>query len=281
MNCVVFGLSFAFLAVSVAAPAQVSASESISFPALVAADPDPLAAFGAGQVEYSAVRREAFTRLTFGINLSSLGTGIMAATNVGPHVDARVFGNYFNFDHDVYKTGFRIHGNLELANAGAMADFYPFYRVPLRISPGFLFFNQDRARVDIRAQQGATITINDIDWNSDNADPLHGTGRLRLGGSGFAITTGLGRYVSRSSKRFTFPFEAGVAFIRTPTITFGLFGQICTVDQSQCQPAATFPTFADNLAQQLAAWNSDAAPFHIYPIVQGGVAYSFHIRGQR
>jgi hypothetical protein len=276
MKCVVLGLFSVLLAVP--SQAQIDQSSSLAF---VAGEPDPFASMGAGQVEYSAAKREAFTRLTFGITLSSLGTGIMAATNVGPHVDARVFGNYFNLDHDLNKTGFRIHGNLELGNAGAMADFYPFYRMPLRISPGFLFVNQNRAHVDLRAQPGATITINNIDWTSDDADPLHGMARLKLGGSGFAITTGIGRYVSRTRKRFTFPFEAGVAFIRTPTITLDLFGQICTADQAQCQPAATFPTFANNLAQQLAAWNRDAAPFHIYPIVEGGVAYSFHMRGER
>ena len=258
-------------------PAQTDASSST----FVAADPDPFAPMAAGQVEYSAVRRESFTRLTLGVTLSSLGTGVLIATDVGPHLDARLFGNYFNLDHDVYRTGFRIAGNLELANAGAMADIYPLHRVPLRISPGVLFFNQNRARIDLRATPGATITINDIDWSSDNADPLRGTGRLTLGGTGFAITTGLGHYVSRTSRRFTFPFEAGVAFIRTPTINLFLSGNICTANQTQCQPAATFPTFADNLAQQLATWNSDAAPFHIYPIVQGGVSYSFHLRGER
>jgi hypothetical protein len=30
--------------------------------------------------------------------------------------------------------------------------------------------------------------------------------------------------------------------------------------------------------KQLATWNGNASPFHIYPIVQGGVAYTFRIR---
>jgi hypothetical protein len=28
----------------------------------------------------------------------------------------------------------------------------------------------------------------------------------------------------------------------------------------------------------VADWNKNAAPFHVYPIVQGGVAYTFRIR---
>jgi hypothetical protein len=280
MKRIVLGLSLVMIGVPVV-DAQIPVPETNSLPTLVALDPDPLAAMGGGQVEFSAIRRAAFTRLTLEATVSSLGVGITAATNVGPHLDARVFGNYFSVDHNLYKTGFRIAGNMDFANAGAMADIYPFHRVPLRISPGFLFLNQNRARVDIRAQQGATLTINNIDWSSSNTDPLYGTGRLQLGGSGFTITSGLGHIVSRSYKRFTFPFEAGVVFIRTPAITFDIHGEICTANQTQCQPAATFPTFEANLVQQLVQWNQDVAPLHVYPIVEGGVAYSFHMRGER
>jgi hypothetical protein len=65
----------------------------------------------------------------------------------------------------------------------------------------------------LKAQPNAVFTINNIDWNSDNVDPVRGIGRLTLGGRGFLLTTGYGCYVSRSEKHFTFPFEAAVGFI--------------------------------------------------------------------
>jgi len=101
---------------------------------------------------------------------------------------------------------------------------------------------------------------------------------LTLSGSGFLLTAGYGRVVSRSEKHFSFPFEAGVAFINTPNSTLNLGGQICTVQGINCQPAATYPGFADALAAQLTTWNKNAAPFHIFPLVEGGVAYTFRIR---
>jgi len=158
-----------------------------------------------------------------------------------------------------------------------MGDAYPFHK-PFRLSAGYLVYNGDRVRADLHAKQDAIFTINDIDWSSNNADPVHGTGRLSLGGNGFLLTAGYGRMVSRTEKHVSFPFEAGVAFIDRPTVTLSLEGQICSSQGTNCQPAASYPGFADALMKQLATWNGNASPFHIYPIVQGGVAYTFRIR---
>ena len=242
-------------------------------------DPSAMEGGSGGQATYSAERGGAFSRFAAGATVSSLGIGVTAGTNLGPRLDLRLFGNYTNFTHRYTNSGFRIALNIGMANAGAMADYYPIARFPLRISPGYLYFNQNRVAAEIRAQQDAIFTINHVDYLSDNADPVHGTGRLVLGGSGFMVTTGIGHIVSHTRKRLTFPFEIGVAFINTPAAQFNLLGKICSqTDPMFCTPAAEFPTFAENLAEQLKSWNNRVAPFHIYPILQGGVAYSFSLR---
>ena len=190
---------------------------------------------GGGQVEPSAYRIERFSRLSFYTALSPLGLGEHMSTNVSPHIDLRVFGNYFSLNHNVTRSGFRIAGNADFANVRSTVDYYPFHK-PLRVSPGFLLYNGYRVRVDIKGQQNATLTLNNIDWHSDNADPLRGTGRHTLGGSGFLITAGYGRITSRSERHFSFPFEAGVAFI-----TMNVTGQICSASGTNCQAAATIP----------------------------------------
>lgn len=239
-----------------------------------------LPAFAAGgQIDPSAYRVERFSRFTSYTSLSSLGLGEHLSTNVSPYLDVRIFGNYLPVNHSLTRTGVRIAANAEFANVGALADFYPL-RMPLRLSAGYLLFNGDRLRVDLQGQPNAVITLNNVDWYSDNADPLHGTARLTLGGNGLLLTAGYGRIVSRSDKHLTFPFEAGVAFIGTPHATIDLSGQVCSSAGTNCQPAATFPGFANALTSQLASWNKDAVPFHIYPIVEGGVAYTFHIRSR-
>lgn len=242
------------------------------------ADPDPTWA-GGGQAEFSAERSQPFSRFATGFIVSSLGIGVHAGTNLGPRLDLRLFGNYTNLTHNYTQSGFHIGLNVGMANAGAMVDLYPLRRFPLRLSPGFLYTNQNRVAASLHAEQGATFTINNVDYASDDADPVHGTGRLILGGPGFMVTTGIGHMVSHNRKRFTFPFEAGVAFINKPTAQFNLLGHVCSVsDPTFCQPASQFPTFAENLAAQLASWNRRVAPFHIYPVFGGGVTYSFTLR---
>lgn len=243
-----------------------------------ASDPMGAGGGGGGQVEPTAFSGGPFSRITIGITVSSLGIGVHAGTSLTPHLDLRAFGNYLNLTHNWVDEAFDLKLNMALPNAGAKIDIYLTRKFPLRISPGYLFVNQNRVRVDYRAEQGNTFTLNNINWTSDNADPVHGSGILSLGGTGPMITAGLGRIVSRSRKRVTFPFEAGVVFIHTPAITFDMFGQICASDQTQCQPAATYPTFATNLQRQVAKWNQTAAPFHVYPILEGGVAYTFSWR---
>lgn len=234
-----------------------------------------------GQAEPSAYSGGPFSRLTFGATVSSLGVGVQAGTSLSRVFDVRGFGNYLNVNHSWTDSGFDLKLNIEYPNAGAKLDIYPLHRFPLRISPGFLFFNQNRIRVDYLAQPGTTFTLNHINWRSDDADPVHGTGLVPLSGTGFMITAGPGRIVGRYGRHVTFPFEGGVVFLHTPVIAFNMSGQICTAAQTQCQSAATFPTFADHLAKQLADWNRRAAPYHIYPILEAGVAYSFNWRRRR
>jgi hypothetical protein len=284
MKCAIRPVLLMFALSPAAVLAQKSGSDlpgAIS-PAYEASDPmGGGGGGGGGQAAPSAFSGGPFSRLTFGATVSSLGVGVQAGTSLTPRIDLRAFGNYLNLTHRWTDQGFDLNMNMELPNAGAKVDIYPMRKFPLRVSAGYLFVNQNRVRVDYRAEQGTTFTVNNINWTSDNADPVHGSGILSIGGTGPMITAGLGRIVSRSRRHFTFPFEAGAVFIHTPVITFDMFGQICAPDQTMCQAAATYPTFATNLAQQVAKWNQKAAPYHVFPIVEGGVAYSFSWRRRR
>lgn len=231
-----------------------------------------------GQSEYDAVRDNPFSRLLVAGTVSTLGVGVHAGTNLEPRVDLRAFGNYTNVNHSFTQSGFHVGLNISMANFGAKVDLYPLRRFPLRISPGYLFFNGNRIAAALHAEKDATFTINNVQYASDNAHPVYGTGSLKLSGSGFMATAGLGHFLSHTYKRLSFPFEAGAAFINTPVARFNLFGDVCNLTIRSCQPAAQFPMFATNLAAQVKSWNQRVAPFHIYPIVEGGVAYSFSFR---
>lgn len=232
-----------------------------------------------GQAEYDAEQDNPFSRLLIAGTVSSLGIGAHTGTNLGPRADLRAFGDYTSINHNFTQSGFKIGLNIGLANFGAKVDVYPLHRIPLRISPGYLFYNGDRIAADLSAEKNATFTINNVQYASDNAHPVYGTGRLKLSGSGFMVTAGLGHFLSHTYKRLTFPFEAGVAFISQPVAQFNLYGEVCSQTTVKfCQPAAQFPTFETNLAAQVKTWNQEVAPYHIYPVFEGGVAYSFSLR---
>lgn len=232
---------------------------------------------GGGQVEPSAYRHESFTKLGLFTGLSMLGPGEYVSTNASPRLDLRAFGSYLSLNHGFTNSGFDIHLNVGFANAGAFADYYPF-RKPFRFSPGYLFYNGNQASAQFNAEPNVQFTINNVNWTSDNADPVVGNGHLTFGGRGFLLTAGYGRYVTHTEKHFSFPFEAGVAFIDTPRVSVVFGGEICASNATNCQPVSTYPGFSSAVAAQLASWNRTAAPYHIYPIIEGGVAYTFRIR---
>jgi hypothetical protein len=231
---------------------------------------------GGGQVVPAGYGERYLTRLSFGGSVSTIGTGGELATNLPYHLDARVFGNFTDFDWKLTRSGFYVVVNIGMANTGALVDFYPWKA--LRISPGVLFYNTNRIRGDVRAENGATFTINNVNYASLDSNPVHGIGRLQLGGTGFMATTGWGHYVARNEKHWSYPVEVGAAFIDTPVATFNLYGDVCNAQGHDCMPAASFPGFESNLAAQLASWNRTVSPFHVYPLVQAGVAYTFRYR---
>ena len=275
-------ISLALLSIPIAFHAQARIQRSFFVPGTVLSEavPDPMG-FGAGggQAESSAERGNAFSRLAVGATVSTLGIGAQVGTNLGSRLDVRLFGSYDNLTHHFTRSRFRIALDIGFANAGFKVDVYPLRRFPLRVTPGYLFFNQNSLDATLHATPGATFTINNVEYASSSTSPVHGTGGLSLGGSGFMAMAGLGHVVSRARRRFTFPFEAGVVFINRPIAQFNLLGEVCSASgRSFCQPAAQFPTFADNLAAQVVSWNHTVAPYHIYPIVEGGVNYSFTLR---
>jgi hypothetical protein len=61
----------------------------------------------------------------------------LAAVNLTRHLDARVYGNYFQYSTSFNTDGFNFDASLHLASAGASVDYYPFHN-GFRLSPGLL-----------------------------------------------------------------------------------------------------------------------------------------------
>jgi hypothetical protein len=269
-----------------------SFSSSLASSSLDAPEADP--GGGAGQVTPTAPKaagsNSAFTRIGIGVGISTLGIRLQAATNIGNHLALRGSGNIFNYSDNFTTNGINATAKLSLDSAGVAVDFFPF-KFPFRLSPGVLFYNGNQLKATTNVAAGTSFTLNGTTYYSGNANsvtgavPVIGAGTLGLNTTkpAFTITTGIGNMVP-SKGHWSFPFEIGVAFIGAPSVKINLGGWAC-YDQAQTQctdianpnnPIAV--AIQSNLTAQVAKWTSDLNPLKTYPIVSGGVAYSFHLR---
>ena len=267
-------------------------SSSLSSSSFVATDADPDG--GAGQVTPTAPKaagsNSAFTRIGIGVGISTLGIRLQAATNLGNHLALRASGNFFGYSTNFTSNGINATAKLSFDSAGVAVDIFPF-RFPFRLSPGVLFYNGNQLTATTNVAAGTSFTLNGTTYYSANANsvtgavPVIGTGTLGLNTTkpAFTITTGIGNMVP-SKGHWSFPFEIGVAFIGAPSVNVKLAGWAC-YDQAQTQctdisnpnnPIAV--AVQSNLTAQAAKWTSDLNPLKTYPIVSGGVSYSFHLR---
>jgi hypothetical protein len=282
------------LALVTAPAALLAQSYSSSASPFVAAEPT-LAEGGAGQAAspggagYEGSEGP-FSRLGIGAGLSPLGIELQAATNLSRHFNLRGTGNFFNYSDNFTSEGINATAKLSLASARASLDVYPTH-LGWRISPGLMFLNQNQLTAVTDVPAGSSFTLNGTTYYSANANsatgatPVTGNGVLGLNTTkpAFTITTGWGNMVPRNG-HWSFPVEVGVAFIGAPSVNVNLSGWAC-YDQAQtlCTNISD-PTnpiaiaIQSNLSAQEAKWKSDLDPLKTYPIVSGGVAYSFHIR---
>jgi hypothetical protein len=232
---------------------------------------------------------EPLSRVAIGVGVSPLGPQLQVATNLNRHFNVRGTGSFFTYSTDFTTNGINATAKLNLASAGASVDIYPF-RAGFRISPGALFYNQNRLTAVATVPSGSSFTLNGNTFYSANANtttgatPINGTGTLGLHTSrpAFTVTTGWGNVIPASGRHWSFPFEVGVAFIGAPALNVNLGGWVC-LDQAQthCYNFATDPNAATpraDLQAQIDKWKSDLDPLKTYPIVSFGVAYNFKIR---
>jgi hypothetical protein len=249
---------------------------------------DPAAADGGGgQVLASPMRggpggMGPLSHFALGGGISTTGVNLQAATNLNRYMNVRATGNYFNYSvNNITTNGFTVAAKLNFASAGASVDFYPFPSHGFRLSPGVLFYNQNAATATFAVAGGTSFSLNNTTYYASSTNPVLGSGGLGLHSQNpaFTMTTGWGNMIPRKGGHWSFPFEIGAAFTGAPTLNIALTsGQICDAQGQNCVAVATNSSVQTNLAAQVAKYTSDLNPLKIYPIVSGGLAYSFRTR---
>ncbi len=275
--------SLIFLAGSGIAQAQ-SFSSSQDVPASFLAAPDAFAGGGStrGGVPPTVIHGTGpFSRLAFGSDISPLGIGVSASTNLVPHLNLRGNGSFFSYSGANFSTqGFNVTAKMNLSSGRASVDYYPFHS-GFRLSPGVMFHNDNRGTMNLAVTPGQAFTLNNHTYYSaKGANAVKGVGTFGLGNGSpaFTMTTGWGNSIPRSGRHVSFPFELGVAFTKTPSLNFNLTGQGCDKTGIYCVDVASNQQIQQNIAIQVAKYRKDIEPLKTYPIASFGVAYNFNIR---
>jgi hypothetical protein len=223
------------------------------------------------------------SRVALSAGVSDDGVNLQLATNIGKHFNARTIGNVFNYNvNNISTNGFNVDAKLNLATAGESLDYYPWANHGFRLSPGVRIYNKDSASAIFTVASGTSFTLDDTTYYASSANPVQGTGTfgLHTQNPAFTMTTGWGNMIPRKGGHLSFPFEAGVALIGSPTVNVALTsGQVCDANGLNCVNVATDSSVQSNLQAQVAKYKSDLDPLKTYPIVSFGVAYSFRVRG--
>jgi hypothetical protein len=184
-----------------------------------------------------------FQRVGIGADISPLGIGIKSATILTQYLDARLLGNFFNYNTGQFELeGFRVNADFHLASAGAALDWYPLDSI-WRLSVGTLLFNDNKVTAASNIVPGTSFSLNGQTFYSASPNPAIGV--TPLTGSGvvgfhthqpaLTLSGGFGKFVPRSSRHWSFPSEFGVAFIGAPTVNVKMAGWVC---QDRRKPSA-------------------------------------------
>lgn len=273
---------------------SLAASESASGPtdsrnpvSAAAARDEPWAVAPAG-----TAHQQPFSRIGIGADVSPLGIGIKSATVLTEYFDARLMGNFFDYNSGQFEIeGFRANADLHLASAAASLDWYPFNSI-WRLSPGLMFFNGNHVSMTAEIVPGTSFKLNGQTFYGPTPNvatgvaPLNGTGVLGLHGHepAFTLAGGFGKFVPRSNRHWSFPSEFGVIFMGAPTADVSTSGWVCLDQaQTQCSNLANSADpvtaqFKSALQAQLTKWRKDLSRVDLYPIFSYSVVYSFNIR---
>ena len=205
------------------------------------------------------------------------GIGGDVALAVAPHFNVRLGGQFFGYSTSFQEEGANVNATLRLGGGTASLDWFPFHN-GFHISPMLVFLNQTNVRATVIVPPGETISLDDGDYVSSQADPLHGNASISVWKTSPGLAIGYGNIIPRSGKHFSFPVEVGFYYVGQPTLKVAFTGSACDPSEPEplgCQPVDQDAGFQHDLAAFIARNNNNLSYASFIPIVSFGVGYSF------
>ena len=213
-------------------------------------------------------------KIGFGVKTSLLGVGAEVAARVTHRTNARVGFNVLGYSRGFNKDGIDYNGHLDFRTMEAHYDIFPWAR-SFHISPGLLTYFGNPISASALVPGNQSFSLGGVDYTSDPNRPASASGTVRFNRVAPMITVGFGNLVHRDSKRFTVPFEVGVAFQGSPNSTLSVAGNVCDEVGQNCRNAATDATVRSNVVSEQNKINNSMRWFKVYPIISVGFGYKF------
>ena len=212
-------------------------------------------------------------RVGFAVKGSLLGVGAEVATRVTHRTNARAGFNVLGYSRTFDKDGISYGGHLSFRTVEAHYDIFP-WAGSFHISPGMLAYFGNPITAAAVVPGNSQFTLGGVSYYSDPNKPLSASGRINFNQVSPMITVGFGNLVHRDSKRFSVPFEVGVAFQGSPKATLNLGGNVCDAPGVNCR-AALDATVQNNVVAEQTKINNSMSFFKVYPIISVGFGYKF------
>ena len=205
------------------------------------------------------------------------GYGLDLATTLGPRMNLRVGGSYFEYNLNILADKIVYNGDAQLRRASMSVDYFPFsgrLREGFRVSPGVTLYNGNKANAVATVAPGQTFFLANVPYVSSTSDPVHGNGSISFGNQvAPSITVGFGNMIPRNGAHWSVPFEIGFEYVGQISVGLNLNGTAC--QNNVCQQIATNPSAQANLVKERQQLSDDLNRFRFYPIASIGVSYRF------
>lgn len=210
----------------------------------------------------------------FAVKASLLGVGAEVAVRATHRTNIRAGFNVLGYSRTFDKDGVSYNGHLSFRTVEAHYDIFPWAR-SFHISPGVLAYLGNPVTASALIGGGQSFTLGGNNYTSDQSNPAHVDGKVNFNQVAPMITVGFGNLVHRDSKRFTVPFEIGVAFQGSPKTTLNLAGNVCDSQGMNCQSASNSAVVQKDVIAEQSKLNNSMRAFKVYPIISIGFGFKF------
>jgi hypothetical protein len=218
-------------------------------------------------------KSETLFAVGIGVKASTLGIGGEVAFPVTHRSNVRFGFNAFNYSHTFDKDNVTYKGSLDLRSAQATWDL--FLGKGFHLSPGVLLYNGNKISANASVPGGKSFTLNNVNYVSDSANPVSGTGKLDLNKAAPMLLLGFGNLVPRNHRHLSVTFELGAAYQGSPRVTLNFNGNVCDSNGLNCRAISSDPTVLANIQKEQTKINKSASPFRFYPVISLGFGYRF------